>query len=309
MQLVTRRAACLVILATSPLTFARQTAPLSGPRVEPASTTSETRPAMDMQSAAPTLIQRDFDGQLIELDRRPEVEALDLLHLTPDELAPITKLLDIRYTRVSTFTQEHYKEFLELQAARQAGQGPAAMREAVLALREAAGDLADPPLSEQVADLLPKAKAPDYLHAVREYIQAQVTERAAKEAGPADKSATRNARGMPAMSLDRSTPPRAEMQLFLREMGRSFKANIDARKERLEAFIKAVDATPEQEAKLRQLARDAAEKSRDAQANTPDSPARSDGLTQAQRLELRRKMLDVLTPEQRTKAVAFQQGR
>jgi Spy/CpxP family protein refolding chaperone len=59
-------------------------------------------------------------------------------------------------------------------------------------------------------------------------------------------------------------------------------------------------------------ARYAAEKFRDALANTPnssDSPARSDGLTQAQRLELRRKMLDVLTPKQRTKAVAFQQGR
>lgn len=69
--------------------FGQDSAPLSGPTISESTT-------------APTLIARDYNGNLRPLERRPEIAALDLLGLTEDELAGAQTVIDERAALVES---------------------------------------------------------------------------------------------------------------------------------------------------------------------------------------------------------------
>lgn len=262
--------------------------PMSGPKVEPGGGEAAKAPA--------SLVKRDFDGKLERLDRRPEAAALDLLGLTAEERAGADKLLAARAGKVSELLTEHYALFLSLQGARQGGAAAEELRPKMREFREAAGGLVDPPLAQQVAATLPEAKRAEFSRLVGEYIRAMSEEDAATRRG-----------GEPAMEGDRpaarrperagAAPMRMELNLLLREVGRTLSAMVTERRERMDELLKAVGASDEQGEKIRRLAREAA--------------AEGGGMnqTEAQRAELARKILDVLTPEQRRKWVEATRGR
>ncbi|MBL8990814.1 MAG: hypothetical protein JNJ48_04450 [Phycisphaerae bacterium] len=262
--------------------------PMSGPKVEPG--------AGDAAKAPTTLVKRDFDGKLERLDRRPEAAALDLLGLTAEERSGADKLLAERAAKVSVLLADHYALFLSLQGARQGGAGAEELRPKMREFREAAGGLIDPPLAQQVAATLPEGKRAEFSRLVGEYIRAMSEEEAASRRG-----------GEPAMEGDRpagrrperagAAPMRMELNLLLRETARTLNAMVTERRERMDEVLKAVEATDEQAEKIRRLAR--------------ENAAEGGGMkqTEAQRAELARKILEVLTPEQRRKWVEATRGR
>jgi hypothetical protein len=80
---------------------------------------------------------------------------------------------------------------------------------------------------------------------------------------------------------------RMELNQTLREIGRSLRAVVDERKDRADSILKAANATPEQEAQIRAIFREMGAK---GAAGTPSEQERGAAM---------RKVLDVLTPEQR----------
>lgn len=88
-----------------------------------------------------------------------------------------------------------------------------------------------------------------------------------------------------------------ELNLLLRETGRGLAAKVTERRERMDELLKAVDATDEQAEKIRRLARESA------------SEANGYKQTPAQRAELTKKIMDVLTPEQRRRWTEAMRGR
>ncbi len=232
-------------------------------------------------AAAPTLIERGMDGRLVRPEARPEVAALALITLTPEEREPVTQFLNARAAKVTELLKDHRDLLLKIQAARQSD----AREELMPLLRELrsfAVPLVEPPLVEQLAAKLPGEQAGQLRSIVSEYMHAVMAEEAAKAPDNADRRAAAGVQNAP-------IPPRIEMILLVRELARTLGEVVKERKERTDALIKPLDLTPEQDAKVRAIIRNAGE-----QANgSPSAEARR---------EMWEKIMQELTPEQRVKA-------
>lgn len=261
--------------------------PLSGPKVDSAASDGAKGPA--------TLVRRQFDGTLEPLDRRPEAAALDLLVLTAEERAAADRLLSERAAKVSELATRHATLLMSLKGSREAGGLPEDLRQKMREFREAASGLLHPPLVEQLSPMLPDAKQAEFRRLVNEYTNAMSEDEAARRGG------------MQAMDGERPTgrrPERAgaapmmmELNLLLRETGRGLAAKVTERRERMDELLKAVEATDDQAEKIRRLARESA------------SEANGYKQTPAQRAELTKKIMDVLTPEQRRRWTEAMRGR
>ena len=124
---------------------------------------------------------------------------------------------------------------------------------------------------------------------VAEEQRTERTRRGDMQEPESDDSDTMNKTAVPPPAYSGPIPPRMEMNLLLREMGRSLQSLVQERKAKTEEIIKALDPTPDQEAKIRTIIRQVGEKS----GLSPKVEARG---------ELMRQILQVLTPEQRIKA-------
>jgi DNA-binding MarR family transcriptional regulator len=263
-------------------------------------------PKVDKPSGEKSIIERNFDGSLARLEVRPEQATVDLLTLTPEQKQAVAGLFERRAKEVSKILYDHFDTFLAVQAARQGGamrrpdnkerdELAVKMRE----LRDAADDagLIRPPLEEQVAAALPEEQRAEFRRIVDEYMVA-MEEQAQRDMGGYGQGAFTRP-GNPTADGPRRGPnvrERAEMNLLLREVARTLGAQVQERKEQTEALLKAVEATPEQAAKIQAILREAGEKNRGR-----PSPE--------QRAEVFRKILDVLTPEQRDLARERLRGR
>lgn len=269
-------------------TPAADPAPLSGPKVAQGEAISPATSA--------TLVKRHFDGSLEQLDRRPEAAALDLLGLTSQERAAADTLLSERAARVSTLATEHATLLMSLKGSRGSGGLPEDLRRKLHEFREAAAGLLNPSLAAQLSATLPEPKRAEFRRLVSEYTDAMSADEATARRG-----------GMQAMEGERPAgrrPARAgagsmmmEMNLLLRETGRALAAKVTERRERMDELLKAVEATDEQAEKIRRLARESA------------SEASVYKQTEAQRAELTRKIMDVLTPDQRRAWMEAMRGR
>ncbi len=300
---------------------------LGGPKVGEASVGS------------PTLIEKDFDGKLKMLEVRSEVAGLKLLKLSDAEKAATDKILQEREAMVAKVLKENYSLFLELQNLRQAGLGGGGeggdrekareerrgMMEKMQTFREKAKELLEPPLLDRLSKDLSAVNATELRRLVTEYnsaaMEAQRAERGMGRPGagggpPADApmgepgqrggepGRNRPARGVggngggeggggggagAGMGGARGelAAQRMEMNQTLREIGRSLRAVVDERKDRADAILKAANATPEQEAKIRAIFREMGSK---AATGTPSEAERGAAI---------RKVMEVLTPEQR----------
>lgn len=263
-------------------------APLSGPKVDPA--------ASDGVTGAATLVKRQFGGRLEPIDRRPEAAALDLLGLTSEERAAADSLLSERAAKVSELATQHATLLMSLKGSREGGGLPEDLRQKMREFREAASGLLNPPLAEQLSATLPDAKRAEFRRLVNEYTSAMSADEAAARRG-----------GMQAMDGERPAgrrPDRAgagpmmmELNLLLRETGRGLAGKVAEGRERVDELLKAVDATDEQAEKIRRLARESA------------SEATGSKQTPAHRAELTKKIMDVLTPEQRRRWTEAMRGR
>lgn len=259
----------------------------------------------------PTLMQPSFDGTMEELTERPEVVLLRQLTLSVSEKTATDALLAQRTIRINKLLVENLEEYLALQSLLQevAGGGspypqrpanaddqggmngdetratrderPAQqrLREKMLAFREQAKDLVDPPLVDQIAAHLSDENKAKLRDALSEY----------HRANPMPGRARAGSDARPARS-DLAQSPRAaarrETQHLLRELGRALRMLAEERQAKFDELVQAVDPTPEQEARIQAILRDQG-------AVGQLQP------TTAQRTESLRKIMDVLTPEQR----------
>jgi hypothetical protein len=200
------------------------------------------------------------------------------------------------------------------------------MMEKMQTFREKAKDLLEPTLMDRLSKDLAAANATELKRLVTEYnaaaMEAQRAERgmgrpdgrpdgppnggpggggggARPEDGPMGEPTDRPARGPRGgggggggeggMGGARGefAAQRMELNQTLREIGRSLRAVVDERKDRADSILKAANATPEQEAQIRAIFREMGAK---GAAGTPSEQERGAAM---------RKVLDVLTPEQR----------
>ncbi len=257
-------------------------------------------PKVDRPASEKTNVERTYDGTLVRLETRPEQAAIALLTLTDDQKQPINKLFEDRATKLSNVLFDNLDTFLAVPAAGQAGGGrpsndPKDREEIAGKMRElhkagAEAGLIEPPLIDQVAKLLPQEQTPEFRRLVAEYMTA-LEQQAQKDFG-ANPQGSFSRPGNPTPDGPRARRPqrstkRVQMNLFIRELARTLGAVVQERKEQADALYKAVDATPEQQAQIQKLIRDSAEKNK-GKRPTPE-----------QRAETFKKIMDLLTPEQR----------
>lgn len=271
-------------------------------------------PKVSTTATKKTLVARTFEGTLTIVEDRPEFAAVALLELDGAQRAAYTAFCEERAAGVSALLQDEYALFLELQGLRQSGAEPSKLRPLMMKFREAAGELADPPLRRQVAAILPEDRRAEYLAIVDEYLEAFRAEyaggrgpgapggraRAPASAGEtmndpmADKAGglDENGRGRRGAFAEAMIGQRTELGLLLREVARSLNGLVEVRRERSEEMFKAVDATPEQEAKIDAIVRQ--------RANPLGEPN-----SKGERAELFQKIAAELTPEQRRKLMEY----
>lgn len=257
--------------------------PLSGPKVK--------APAEPEKS----IIRRDASGALEPLDQRPEFAAVELVDLSAEQKASIAALRKHRAKAVSEAFYEHMTLFLEVQGARQA-RDMTALRQSMTAFRETHKALLAEPLSKQIGAILQPAQVEQFEKMLADYRRALEAARAGNEPRPnqGDAMPDRSARWRsPGRSESRSETrsvslERYETNLLVREMAQTLSSIVKERSERADEMLKAIDATPEQAAKIRLILRG------------PQGDADRDQRMQS--------ITELLTPEQRTKLRAYLRG-
>jgi hypothetical protein len=273
---------------------AAQESPLAGPKV-------------DQQASATvlTLITRDFDGAVEELTKRPELAAAELLPLTGEQRAAVEKIATDRAKLAAAALRDNYDLILAFVNARQS-QDVKAMREMMPKCRTAVKELMQPVLLEQVATAVGAVHAPQLRGLVKQYVEFTAQREAqAQGRGKPQRTQSEDAQAMEdgesmkgmvggntaetpqaAKPVERySVPMRGEMMLCLREVGYSLKGLVDDQRDKVEDLLKTVNATPEQESKIRAILQDAG------------GPRITKEPTQ--RREILRRISAVLSPEQR----------
>ncbi len=252
-----------------------------------------------------TLVNRDGTGRLVPLEVRPELAATGLLGLDAEQKRKVEELFVSRLKTVTELVRGNTALLLKLQGARQSGAtgGPMAgangdamkagtegagkradkdgYPELIQEIRKLAGELLTKPLAVQVTAVLPEEKRGEFSRLVDEYKAAA----AAEEDRPGRKPG-------PVAKMLGASEMREEAGMLLREVARTLKGIVKENRARAEELYKAVEATPEQQSKIQAIYQGGGDGA---------------GLkrTQAQRGQLIRKIMEVLTPEQRKLAVEY----
>ncbi len=267
--------------------------PLSGPSVED-------------DDSGPTIVERSFDGTLKRLEIRPEEAALAKLRLTTEERAASEGVLRARAAMLDGIVREHIELLVRLQTARASGNNEEIgkvnkeFREAMRPLAARGG------LGAEIAATLEPANARRYDRMVREYYRALLTQnrKDMPDADPVpegmmDGGVMRDEMA-PKAPKEKREPRRAEaakqlLEVFGQEVRRSYERIAAEGQSRLDEVVKRLSLDEKQEAKVREIAQEFAQKTR-------LNP------TPAQRAEVFRKVLAELTPEQRAKALDILRG-
>ena len=296
-----------MVLLTACTARAQDSAPLlSGPTVERSTGTDGSEPTSgEMVREAdqpPTIVERTFEGTLVELDVHPAAAALARLKLSDAERAATEAILDERARYVSKVARENQDLLLKLQTARRGGAaGGEGRRELMELMREARPllePLVRPTLAERLEGVLEEPNREELTRMVGEYMEAY---REVQSAGRGDgASATdeteRGERRLGQRARGGLERAQAESGLALREIARAFAATVEMRREQTQDLLRAVEATPEQEGQIQQILKDIG--SQDGlRAPTPE-----------RRREIMERIAEVLTPEQRQRLRTYLRG-
>ncbi len=269
----------------NPLAGPKVTAPTAGgSHAEGSMMQGETMDAAELTKL--TIVERDFAGALIRLEIRAEKAAAEKLPLNAKQRSALNEFFTERSTQVLQFTLKNYDQFIKLQGARQARSReelPKLMNE----MRTTAGEWVTKPLADRVEEKLPEQYRTHFRRMVSEYND---------EVFKSDPRAGAGTR--PRRSVGDAAVEYAELNSFIREMAREFSGMVAQRREQLDTMLKAVDATPEQESKIRAIVREG-----NGTPGTEPSPQ--------QRRDTIRKVLAELTPAQKKlwqQAQAAQRG-
>jgi hypothetical protein len=264
--------ACSAMIARPALADDTPDSPLAGP-------TSSDKP----KDAGTSLVRRDFAGRVKRPETPVEVLALDHLSLAPPDRARVDVVLTRRARELEAFVLENIETLGELDGAFRSDN----TREGIRLLLHLSGKL--PPtlragtLQQQLTDVLPENAREQYAAVLEVYWLALID----------DDRVQRN--------LDK---PRARWQALAEDRLQALGTEITQAFERTVAsgdlvhriVTRDLNLTPEQSATARDLARE-------FQEQTKGSPTKAQGASYVLRF------MAILTPEQRTQAIAkFREG-
>ncbi len=240
-------------------------------------------PAVDMQanSPAPTLVRRDASGKMIPLEQGIEEAALALLELDMATRAKIETLIVERAAKVDRAVIENVALLTQIKSAMQ--EGPQAARpfiEELLAKAPVLGERAA--WAAEISAALPEAQRTEFERLMSEYREARL-EDLRVEAGE-------TGAGMMALI------GRERAMALGQEIKASYDRTTQFRQSQFDELIETLELTPEQEAEVRRIALDFAQK-------TQLNP------NEADRSEVIRQIIPLLTPEQRAKLREEMGGR
>lgn len=279
--------ATLVLCVGLPLAPARAE-PAGQPQTDPAPALAGPRLAQAEQPAS--LVERDFEGKVKRLDEPADEAAARLLDLSPADRAAVGKIIAQRQAIVDRVVVEHFSTLLKLYNATDPEDRRSLFREFMTHMTELRerGRLAD-----ELAAILPPEQVQRHRDLVAEYFRA-----VAQEAGG------EGMRGPDAGDGPRARPGAgggALREEMLKQIGiavrRSYERTFGQRQKDFEDLIARLNLTPEQDAVVRKLAVDSAQK----QA--------LEGRDEREQRRVFFRIMQELTPEQRAVLIEHVQGR
>ncbi|MEO1511315.1 MAG: hypothetical protein AAFU70_04505 [Planctomycetota bacterium] len=227
-----RRLALLLSIALAANALAQTASPLSGPTVKP-------------ESAGPTLIERDYEGKLRALERRPEVAALDLLGLSEDELANAREIVAERAAEVEGIVFSNLLLLGEIGTALEAAPPESGFEVLEDDLRKRAEAALEPlwtgsPLVDRIEQALPQARRAAYRGIVNDWYAAAMEQARARSAGA----------GVSAFEL-------VIRDVIGAEIESAYQRGQTGRDQAYEEFLDALDLDPAIEGEVRRVALDA----------------------------------------------------
>lgn len=263
-------------------------APALAQTAEPADPPALAGPSVTDTKAPPSLVQRDFEGKVKRLEEPADEAALALLPLTPEQRAKADAVLAQRHALLDRLVLENFQTVSRLRGA------PADERRQVfLELREALRPLRERgSLADELRPVLTSEQHERHAELVGEYFAAITDETAPGEAMGEQ----------PRRAVDRAGAAGREL---IQQIGvavrRSYERTIGQQQKELEATLAALNLTPEQDAKVRKIILDSAQKRLSAAGPGAPANAKTDAPPRPD-TERRRTLLAVmsaLTPEQR----------
>jgi len=223
-----RRLLLAVLVLSAPISAQiEEPAPLSGPKIAAA-------------AARATLVERDFEGRLRELEVSPEESAIALLNLDAQAQRRVDAVLAERAAVIDRIVSGNLELLVRLSSAMQAE--PAERVQLVMEASEALKPLRHRgPLLQEIGGVLPEDKAAELNRLVVEY-------RAALRDDILAESKSRGENLRPAQ-----VAARMRLAGVGQEIRRSYDRLIAAGTERLERTISRLNLTPEQDGKVRNL--------------------------------------------------------
>jgi hypothetical protein len=274
------RLMCVLALIAGGTTLAQTSPTPAQPEIKPApAATPAPRPdalqgpKVEPKAGEPTLIKHDLQGHLVRPDLPPEEAALDLLGMDAGEKEAANAILAQRAVVMDKIVSENLPLLLKMQGVRQ-GDNQKEQMQAIKDLYKAFAPLRDMgSLRQQVKLVITPEKGAKYDQILNEYWQALFQQATEME------------------KIRGKTPTESEIKgretllVAGQEIRRSYDRQIAAKTEHLNELLAKVSATPEQEAKIKNITSDYFQK-------TLGKP------TSAQRWELMRSILKELNEDQ-----------
>jgi len=195
--------------------------PLRGPDVGP------------REGAAPTLVQRSFDGRLHRLEVDPAVAALDVIEIGDDARARVLAILDARAAALDRVVIDNIDVLTQIEGAAEGGMVLRLLHLASQIRNEFTKVAGDEAVVDQLAGVLPSEQARRMRALVDEYWNALVEEECGGDAGRIERFIAER---------------RAHLELFGKEVERSVERVFEDDEEgaEFEALLAQLDLTSEQ---------------------------------------------------------------
>lgn len=240
-------------------------------------------PSVASNEAALTLVERRYDGSLVLLETRPEVAAVERMPLAAASRARVEKVLADRAAVLDAIVARSIPLLTELNSASQAGDQYETIRLWMSFSERLAPLRAMGRLEHQIAAVLDPSEAEAFGTLVAEYRDALVEDARARADDP------RKIRRLAVLAEE-------TRRQIGQEIARSLERQFDDGDRRLEEALAVVDATPEQQGRIRALVEDHVSRTL-LQGERP---------TRAQEAALILGILNVLEPEQRLRFLRHQ---
>jgi len=247
-------------------------------------------PAVRAADGSPSLVQRDFAGKVKRLEEPADEAALALLDLTPAQKEQADTILAQRHALLDRIVLENLLTISRLPGA------PEEERRGILReLTEKLRPLRERgPLADELGTTLTREQLERHATLVREYFAAVADE-------PTEGMGDRPRR-------DRAGAVGRE---FVQQIGvavrRSYERTLGQRQKEFEETLAALDLTPEQDAKVRKIVIDAAQKA--LSAGTTGEGRAAYNRADAERRATILAVMNELTPEQRRALIERATGR